>query len=65
MADSYELIACAEIKHGHSVVIVDDGGEDDYRIEFHRPNDKGKALVLRLSVTECEALMQCLMDAVG
>ena len=65
MADTYALIAYAEIKNDHSIIIVDDGSDEDYRIEFHRPDDKGEALTLRLSVTECEALMQCLMDAVG
>jgi uncharacterized glyoxalase superfamily protein PhnB len=65
MSNTYELVANAEIKLGHSVIIVDDGVDDEYRIEIARPADQGKTLTLRLSVTECEALLQCLMDAVG
>jgi len=65
MGNVYEVVGGAEIKLGHSVVIVDDGSDDGYRIEIARPGDQGKTLTVRLTVVECEALLQSLMDAVG
>jgi sRNA-binding carbon storage regulator CsrA len=64
MSDTYEVVAEAQIAHGHAVTIIDVGG-DDYRIEIQAPDDGGKTREIRLTVTEAEALMQALMDAVG
>lgn len=60
----YEVVATAEISHDHSITIADVGG-DDYRIDIQRPGDGGKTLEVKLSASECEALLQALMDAVG
>lgn len=64
MSETFEIVAEAQIGHGHSIAVIDVGG-DDYRIDVQSPNDGGKTRELRLSVTEAEALLQALMDAVG
>ena len=60
----YEVVATAEISHDHRITIADVGG-DDYRIDIQRPGDGGNTLEVKLSASECEALLQALMDAVG